>query len=136
PSGRYNRDEELGAVGIGTGVRHGQFARLVKFMGRVFGLVLELISWAACARALRISALDHEVRDYAVENRAIVQPVVGFLASATMLPFALTPGEFHEVGYGPGSVFVKESANDLAFRSLESGVLSWLTSHKVLSKRH
>src|SRR5208337_4825781 len=40
-------DEELAAVGIGSGIRHGQFAGLVELVRRTFGLILEAIAGTA-----------------------------------------------------------------------------------------
>src|SRR6202050_5922090 len=76
PRGRYGRNEELGSIRIRPGIRHRQFARLVEFMRRSLGLVLELISGSTHARTLRISALNHEVGDDSVKNRSIVEAIL------------------------------------------------------------
>src|SRR2546428_13695610 len=67
-----DRDEELRSVGVGTGVRHCEFAGLVEAMRRALRFVLKLISRASHAGALRISALDHEVGNDSVEDGAVV----------------------------------------------------------------
>src|SRR5690606_22347278 len=54
-------DEELAAVGVGSGIGHGQHAALVG--NAIGGLVLEAVARAAAARTLGAAALDHEVRD-------------------------------------------------------------------------
>ena len=69
-------DEELGAVGVGSRVGHGKDARLVVATVGL-ALALELVAWAAGARALGASALDHEVGDDAVEFQAIVKSAGG-----------------------------------------------------------
>jgi hypothetical protein len=58
-------DEELRAVRVRAGVRHRESAALDLV---VVELVLELVAGAARAGAGRVAALDHEVRDHAVED--------------------------------------------------------------------
>src|SRR5215212_2960568 len=65
-------DEELAAVGVGPAVRHRQRAALDLVL---VDLVLELVARAAGPRPLRAAALDHEVRDHAVEHQAVVVAV-------------------------------------------------------------
>ena len=60
-------DEELRAVRVRPGVRHRE--RTLDDLV-VVELVLELVARAAGADALRTAALDHEVGDHAVEDRA------------------------------------------------------------------
>jgi len=68
------RDEELGAVGVGPGVRHRHDAGAGVFQGEV--LVLEFVAvdgLAAGAVVIReVAALAHEVGNYAVEAAALV----------------------------------------------------------------
>src|ERR1017187_4039292 len=97
PSRRRQRDEELRAVGVGPGIGHGEFARLVEFVRRALGLVFKLISRSARARALRIAALNHEVGNHTVKNGSVIEAVFGFLARRSMRPFALALGKFDEV---------------------------------------
>src|SRR5277367_3261793 len=60
-------DEELRAIGVGTGVGVGQTPRAIEGKsGR--RLVLELIAGIALAGASWISALNHEVGNHAMEN--------------------------------------------------------------------
>ena len=73
PLGRRDRDEELRAVSVRAGVRHCEFAGPIELMRRAFGFILELITGAAHASALRIATLDHEVGNHAMKNGAIVQ---------------------------------------------------------------
>src|SRR5437660_4490294 len=65
-------DEELRAVRIRARVRHCQGTTLDLVLVE---LVLEGVPGAAGARALRAAALDHEVRDHAVEDEPVVEPV-------------------------------------------------------------
>ena len=57
---------------FGPGVRHRDHAPLDRAAVR---LVLELVAGAAHAGAGRVAALDHEVRDDAVEDDAVVEAV-------------------------------------------------------------
>ena len=65
-------DKELAPVGIRPGVGHGEDARL-----RVLELGVELIGkpvpGAATPRAFRIAALDHEIRNHAMKNGAVIE---------------------------------------------------------------
>src|SRR5690348_4618610 len=65
-------DEELAAVGTGTGIGHGKHAGLVVFQAGTH-LVLETVTRAAAARAFRAATLDHEIGDHAMEAEAVVE---------------------------------------------------------------
>src|SRR3954469_11930185 len=67
-------DEELRAVGVLAGVRHRDRAERVLALHR---LVAPLVARAAAPAALRVAALDDEVRHHAVEGEAVVEPVAG-----------------------------------------------------------
>ena len=64
-----DRDEELRAVRVRTGVGHRDRAQRVLTLHR---LVTELVARAAAAGALGAAALDHELRDHPVEREAVV----------------------------------------------------------------
>lgn len=67
-------DEKLRAVGVGSGVGHGEDAGFV--MATVgFAFALELVAGATRAGAGRATTLDHEVRNDAVEVKSVVIPV-------------------------------------------------------------
>src|SRR5690606_15969046 len=67
-------DEELAALGVGTGVRHRQgTAHVVEVIARQ--LVLEPITRPAGARAGRIATLHHEARDDAVDRSDVVESI-------------------------------------------------------------
>ena len=67
-------DEELAAVRVRAGVRHRERAALDPVL---VGLVLELVAGPARAGAGRVTALDHEVGDDAVEHDAVVEALPG-----------------------------------------------------------
>ena len=47
------------------------------WLDAIAGLVLEAVARAAAAGALRATALDHEIRDHAVEIQAVVEAALG-----------------------------------------------------------
>jgi hypothetical protein len=53
-----------------------QLARLVELVWRALGLILEAVAGPAHAVAGRIAALNHEVGNDAMENRAVVELVL------------------------------------------------------------
>src|SRR5690606_14972035 len=60
---------------VRAGIGHGQHAALVGHA--VVGLVLEAVPRATAAGTLRAAALDHEIRDHAVEVQAVVEAAAG-----------------------------------------------------------
>src|ERR687896_657824 len=75
-SGSGRDDEELAAVRVRAAVRHRERTALDLV---VVDLVLELVSRAARAGAVRAAALDHEVGDHPVEDEAVVVAVAAQL---------------------------------------------------------
>ena len=64
-------DEELASPGVRARVRHGdRSSRVPVVRGE---LVLDRVAGAAVSGALGVAALDHEARDDAVEDRAVVE---------------------------------------------------------------
>jgi len=69
-------DEELTAVGAGSGIGHGEeTATVVLETGSE--LVGEFVTGPPHAAACRITALDHEIRNDAVEGDSIVESAAG-----------------------------------------------------------
>jgi hypothetical protein len=98
PGGGFVSDEELGAVGAGAGVGHGEDSGLGVFEGGI-EFIAELVAGIAGAGAEGAAALDHEIGNDAVELEAIV--VTAF-------------GEISEVGDGHGALAGEEGAFDVA----------------------
>src|SRR5580700_7384211 len=117
PAGIRDGDEELRAVGVGSGVRHGKLAGLLEGLARGLGFVGELVAGAAHAGALRVAALDHELGDDAVEDGAVVK-LVALLAGG--VPFLGAFSEADKVSDGFRSFGRKQLADDGAFGGLES----------------
>src|SRR4029079_13980707 len=65
-------DEPLRAVRVRSGVRHREDARPAVTKLRM-EFVLEAIARVAATGARRVAALDHEIRDDAVEDRSAVE---------------------------------------------------------------
>ena len=66
-------DEELGAVGIGAGIGHGEDASTVVLEGERASFVVKFVAGAAGACASWVATLGHEVADDAVEGCAVVE---------------------------------------------------------------
>ncbi len=69
-------DKELAAIGVRSGICHGENARLFVFE-RAVDLVGKLITRAAGACASRVAALDHEIGDHAMKADAIIVSALG-----------------------------------------------------------
>jgi hypothetical protein len=82
PRGDDSGDEELGAVGVGAGVSHGEQTGLAVLQLEVLvGELLTVDGLATSAVATgEVTTLKHEVRDDSVERRALVAETL--LASA------------------------------------------------------
>src|SRR5436190_7277227 len=130
-------DEELAPVRVRAGVGHRQGASLDLV---VVELILERVARAAGPGAGWVAALDHEVRDDAVEDHAVVEAVAGELA---------------EVLDGLGRVVIEELNRDRAVIGVQGcvahlgsplsassaaawskrSVAGWVLSHSASSPR-
>jgi len=72
------RDEELRAVGVGSGVGHRESPGGIVSQFRV-KFIFKRVARAAGARALRATALDHEIVDHTVKSQSIIKPLAGQL---------------------------------------------------------
>src|ERR1035437_2744171 len=111
PRGGGDGDEELAAVGVGSGVGHGEEAVARVFQSGV-ELVGEFVAGSAPAGAFGAAALDHEIRNDAVKNRAVVEWLTGFG----------TIGKRDKVVHGVGHLVGEELGFELAFGGIECGV--------------
>lgn len=103
PGSRHMGDEKLAAIGRGTTVRHREDARLV-VLETGFHLVFKGVARAACPGAGRVAALDHEIRNHAMEGDAVVIPALG---------------EIEVVGNGDRSLRGKECAFDVSLAGFD-----------------
>lgn len=120
PAGDNGSDEELGAVGIGSGVGHGEKSSLGVLAGEV--LIGELLTVDGLATssvaASEITTLKHELRDNAVECRARVSKAS--LASAEGTEVLSSLGDYIVVeGKEDGTGLLSDLAGRLA-RSIEN----------------
>src|SRR3984957_1827529 len=126
PAGVGYGDEELAAVGVGAGVRHGELSFFLEAMFGALGFVGELVAGAAHAGAFGVAALDHELRDDAVEDGSVIE-LCAFFAAAVPLLGAF--GQADEVGHGLGCVLLEQLADYRSFCGLECGVGAGLSGH-------
>ena len=105
-------DEELGTVGIGSAVCHGEDVLAVMAEGGM-KFILEFISRAAHSVAEGIAALYHEIMYQAVKRETVVKRAADLDASCGDVdPVALPGGEADEIGNGAGRfVVVEENAS-------------------------
>ena len=114
-------NEELGAVGAGTGVGIGQASGAVELHGRR-GFVLELKTNVAAPAAGGISTLNHEIRNHAVEDGAVVERDAVLLSVRDGIgPVFGALGEADEIGDSDGSNVRKQGASELARGGLDDG---------------
>lgn len=99
-------DEELGAVGVRSGVGHGEDAGFV-VLAVGFAFALELVAGVTGAGAEGAAALDHEIGDDAVEGEAVVVSAAG---------------EAEEGGAGDGGVLGEHGDVDISFGGFEGDV--------------
>ena len=105
---RCNGDEELRTVGaraveLLAGIRHGKHVWLVEVTLWVW-LVVEVVAWAAAAGARWVSALNHEARDDAVKDYAVVERLAGLFSAS----------EVNKVFYGDRRFVAKQVDLDCA----------------------
>ena len=107
-------DEELAAVGVGSGVGHGQLAGPVEVQVGI-ELVVEAVAGIAHAGAGGVAALDHELGNDAMEGGAVVERlVVLLLVGRGVGPVLGALGQRDEVGYRLGRLLLIELAGDAA----------------------
>src|SRR5581483_11563094 len=92
PRGRRDGNKKLRSVRIRPGVRHGQFAWLVKLVGRVLRLVFKLVPRSAVPSSCRVPSLNHEIGNDTMKYGAVIKPFFGFLVCHGMSPFPLPFG--------------------------------------------
>jgi hypothetical protein len=99
PGSRYMGDEELAAVGVGTGICHGKYAGFA--VSQALGkLIFEAVTGTAGAGTCRIAALDHELRDHAMEREPVMEAALR---------------EIDEIQHGERCLVGKEGESDDVF---------------------
>src|SRR5580700_3616199 len=101
-------DEELGAVGVGAAIGHGEATGNVE--GEVALFVAEGVAGTSGAVAEGIATLDHEVRNHAMKDSTVVKgTVVHGGAVGGILPVILAGGAADEVVNRDGRLIGKKS---------------------------
>src|SRR6267378_2663279 len=90
----------------------------MKFVG-------ELVPRSTRALAERIAALDHEIGDDAVKDRAVVVRLLDLLAAARVGPLLAALGEPHEIGHRVGRFGVEQLCGESALTRREMRVQHW-----------
>src|SRR6266568_2415432 len=93
---RHGGDEELRPVRARTGVRHREQVGPVEDQIRM-DLVGELVTRTSGPRSQRVATLDHEVRDYPVEDGPVVELRRSGLAGSRVGPLPSALRQFDEV---------------------------------------
>ena len=118
-------DEELAAVravhaavrtGVDACVSHGEQVGAVEL--HVADFVVEDVTGAAGAIAGRITALNHEVLDDAVERRVVVQRVIAGFTRLGVAPLLAAFGESDEILDGEGCFVFEQVDGDVALRRM------------------
>ena len=111
-------DEELAAVGVGAGVGHGQAAGLVEVQIWI-EFILKLIAGVSQAGSRRVAALNHELRDDAMEGGAVVERLVvlHFLGRGVG-PVLSALGQGDKVGHRFWGLLLEELTGDAAHRGI------------------
>ena len=111
PRARDEAEEELGAVGVGTGVSHREVTSASVLDGETLILELHTVDGLATGTVAggEVTTLGHELRDDSVEGATLV--VKGL---ATLADTSLTSAESSEVLGGLGDLIGIELHNDAA----------------------
>jgi hypothetical protein len=84
-------------------------------------LVTEFVAGPAGAGAERVPALDHEAGDHPMEDRPVVERLLGGLPGPRVGPFAGALRQFDEVANGLGSVVREEPQDNVALVGPQRG---------------
>src|ERR1700686_506140 len=131
PGRRCHGDEKLATVCAGSGVGHGELSRFVvpQILMKLIG---KTIAGIAGSRSLRASALNHKLRNHAMENEAVVKWTLHFLTGLRVLEFL---GAFRKADEIRDRLrrFLFQQANDnRSLRSIEYGISPWCSAQDHL----
>src|SRR5579863_44370 len=107
-------DKKLRAVGSGTSIRVGEASGTIEL--EVIGsFILESVAGIAGSGAHRVTTLNHEVWNYAMEDSAVIKwNAVFFLMSDGAGPILGAGGQADEIGYADRSFVGKKRAGEFA----------------------
>src|SRR5579863_9141530 len=127
---RTEGDEELAAIGVRSGVRHGEHADAV--MAQVgMKLVLERVARTAVALPKGVAALNDEAVDDAMKGDAVVVRLLVTILGLRMRPLLRALSQADEVGHGLRRFLIEEFHGEVAERRLEVRV----SGHTAYSRR-
>src|ERR1700753_495117 len=94
-------------------------------------LVSKFIPWSSAPAAFRATALNHEIRNYAVKHQPVVKWTLLFLPRALVREFLPASGQADEICNRIRRFLLEQSHHDVALRCLENSVRSCGTCHEV-----
>src|ERR1019366_588175 len=114
-------DEELRAVGVGSGVGVGETAGAIELDGGR-SLILEFVAGIAGTGAKGVATLNHEFGDHAMENRAVIKRDAGLLGvSDGAGPVFGAVGKTDEILDSDGGYLRKQGAVEVASGGVDDG---------------
>jgi hypothetical protein len=113
-------NEELRSVGVRSAVGHSEASRDIE--GQVALFITETVAGASAAVAQRVTTLDHEVGNHAVEDGPVVKRfVVHGCAAGRVLPVFSAGGEADEVVDGNRGLVGEQRTVDVAGGRFKDG---------------
>src|SRR5579863_8527543 len=131
PGRRRYGDEKLASVRARAGVGHRELSRFVMPQGGV-KFVAEAIARIAGSRPERTPALNHELRNHAMENEAVVKRTLHFLSGLRILEFLRAFREADEIRDRLRGFLFKQADHDGPLRSIEHGIRAWCAAQDHL----
>src|SRR5216684_5900866 len=96
----------------------------MKFVGK-------FVAWSAHAAALGAAALNHELRNYAMENQTVVERPFFLLAGLFIREFFRAFGQPDENRNGLGRFFFEQAHHNIPLRRFKNSVGSCRTAHAI-----
>src|ERR1700722_965132 len=125
------RDERTAPPRAGPGVGHGQLPGLVVAQ-ILMELVAKAVAWIAGTRSKGTSALNHELRNHAMENKAVVKRALHFLPRLRVLEFLGALGQADEIPDRLRRFLFEQADDDRPLRSIEYGICAWCAAQDHL----
>ena len=122
---RGYRNKKLRTVGIWAAVGHGENTRFVK---RLIGInfVIELVAWTTLSRSLRITPLNHKVRNDAMKRRPGVKRSMHGFACCGIRPCFRAARQTFKIRHRLWSKMRLEAAYDVSHGGVYNGILAGL----------
>src|SRR6266571_6919441 len=92
-------------------------------------LISELVARPTHAAALRAAALNHELRDDAMENQPVVEWPLFLLTRFFVCEFLGALGQPHEVSNRLGCFLFEQPHHNVSLRGFKNGVRSCRSAH-------